>query len=122
MPIAYLCLFITMLTGIKIKLTPFVVLMMTMHRWFDCSAAVKVRMTVLLKKQFWLVLMALQDLGYKPIKSFREEWPVTIKWFRQHWLPVFEKSSKVRKSTTILLSHRFFAGIGGTVSRNAKED
>ncbi len=42
MPIAYLCLFITMLTGIKIKLTPFVVLMMSMHRWFDCSAAVKV--------------------------------------------------------------------------------
>jgi nucleoside-diphosphate-sugar epimerase len=75
MPIAYLCLFITMLTGIKIKLTPFVVLMMSMHRWFDCSAAVN-------------------DLGYRPIKSFSEEWPATIKWFKKHWLPDFERSSK----------------------------
>lgn len=46
--------------------------MMTMHRWFECSAAVR-------------------DLGYKPIKSFREEWPRTITWFRENWLPIFAK-------------------------------
>jgi hypothetical protein len=40
-PIAYLCLWFSMLTGIKIKLTPFTVTMMTMHRWFDCSASVR---------------------------------------------------------------------------------
>lgn len=75
MPLAFLCLWFEKLTGIRMKLSPFVVRMMTMHRWFDCSAAVR-------------------DLGYRPVKSFREEWPKTIEWFREHWLPVFAKSDK----------------------------
>ena len=74
-PIAYLCLFITYLTGIRIKLTPFVVLMMSMNRYFAWTNAER-------------------DLHYKPIVSFREEWPKTIAWFREHWLPIFEKSNK----------------------------
>ncbi len=49
--------------------------MMTMDRWFDCSAAVR-------------------DLQYRPIVSFKEEWPKTIVWFKKNWLPVFQQSSK----------------------------
>jgi hypothetical protein len=36
-----------------------------------------------------------RDLGYKPIVSFREEWPNTIAWFKENWLPeFFQKSNK----------------------------
>ena len=56
MPIAYLLAFVTSITGIRFKLTPFTVLMLTMHRWFKIDDAKK-------------------DLGYEPIKSFRQEWP-----------------------------------------------
>lgn len=111
MPIAYLCLWFTMLTGIKLKLTPFTVTMMTMHRWFNCDAAVK-------------------DLGYKPIKSFREEWPVTIAWFREHWLPGFERSSKgvaglfsgtQRKIDIQAAGSASKAAVSGTKTRTKKE-
>jgi nucleoside-diphosphate-sugar epimerase len=73
--IAWFLAWITYFTGVTFKLTPFTVTMMTMNRWFDCSAAVR-------------------DLGYKPILSFQTEWPNTIDWFRKNWLPGFEKSSK----------------------------
>jgi len=73
--VAFPCLWVSQLTGVKFKITPFTVTVMTMHRWFDCSAAVK-------------------DLGYHPIVSFQEEWPRTIAWFKQHWLPEFQKSQK----------------------------
>lgn len=37
--LAYPCLWASQLSGVKFKLSPFTVTMMTMHRWFDCSAA-----------------------------------------------------------------------------------
>lgn len=72
MPIAYLVAFVTQLTGIRFKLTPFTVLMLTMHRWFRIEDAKR-------------------DLNYEPIVSFRDEWPVTLAWFRENWLPKFER-------------------------------
>jgi len=75
MPLAYICLFVTRLTGIQIKLTPFAVRMLTMHRWFKIDKAIN-------------------DLNYKPIKSFQEEWPKTIEWFKQNWLPKFQSSNQ----------------------------
>jgi len=71
MSVAWFCTIFTKLTGIRMKLEPFQVKMLTMHRWFNCSAAAR-------------------DLGYKPIVSFREEWPRTIAWFREKWLPEFK--------------------------------
>jgi nucleoside-diphosphate-sugar epimerase len=71
-PAAYVSLFITWLTGIRLKLTPFTVLMLTMHRWFSISNAER-------------------DLHYKPIVSFKSEWPKTLVWFRENWLPVFRR-------------------------------
>jgi len=70
MPIAYLCNLIGWLFGIKMKLNPFSVHMMTMHRWFDTSAAKR-------------------DLKYEPIISYREGWEDTAFWFRENWLPKF---------------------------------
>jgi nucleoside-diphosphate-sugar epimerase len=72
-PVAYISIFITWLTGIRLKLTPFTVLMLTMHRWFRIDNAVR-------------------DLGYKPIVSFRDEWPKTLVWFRENWLPEFRRA------------------------------
>eukprot|EP01059_Diplonema_ambulator_P000606 TRINITY_DN10503_c0_g1_i1.p1 TRINITY_DN10503_c0_g1~~TRINITY_DN10503_c0_g1_i1.p1 ORF type:complete len:394 (+),score=58.83 TRINITY_DN10503_c0_g1_i1:72-1253(+) len=66
--LAYVCSFVTLLTGRKMKLTPFTVRMITMHRWFTISAAEK-------------------DLGYKPIIPFGQGWADTIEWFKVNWLP-----------------------------------
>ena len=55
------------------KLNYFNVLVLTMHRWFDIGAAEK-------------------DLGFKPIIGFREGWDETIVWFRENWLPSFQKT------------------------------
>ena len=41
MVIAHICDFIGMILGIRIKLNPFAVKVLTMHRWFDISAAEK---------------------------------------------------------------------------------
>ena len=73
MPIAYLSVWFTALTGIRFKLTPFTVLMLTMHRWF-------------------VIEDAKRDLNYEPIVSFRDEWPATLTWFREHWLPKFQRN------------------------------
>lgn len=50
--------------------------MLTMHRWFDTSAAK-------------------QDLGYEPIVSFSDGWTDTLEWFNSYWLPSFEKSAGI---------------------------
>ena len=72
MPVAYVCNVIGWLTGRKLKLNPFNVRVLTMHRWFDISAAE-------------------HDLKYKPIISFSEGWKDTSAWFKQHWLPGFHE-------------------------------
>lgn len=66
--LAYICNFISFFTGIKLKLSPFTVKMLTMHRWFSHELPAK-------------------DLGYKPIIAFNDGWLDSIEWFRKIWLP-----------------------------------
>mmetsp|Transcript_953 Transcript_953/g.1511 ORF Transcript_953/g.1511 Transcript_953/m.1511 type:complete len:364 (-) Transcript_953:428-1519(-) len=62
MSIAYFLKMISICTGIKFRITPFTVKMLTIHRWFDISAAEK-------------------DLGYKPLITFKEGWKQTVAWY-----------------------------------------
>jgi len=71
-PIAYLCNLIGMIMGTTLKLNPFNVMVLTMHRWFDISAATK-------------------DLKYAPVIAFKEGWQDTGEWFKANWLPGFQK-------------------------------
>eukprot|EP01061_Rhynchopus_euleeides_P047085 TRINITY_DN9263_c0_g1_i2.p1 TRINITY_DN9263_c0_g1~~TRINITY_DN9263_c0_g1_i2.p1 ORF type:complete len:423 (+),score=177.02 TRINITY_DN9263_c0_g1_i2:78-1271(+) len=66
--LAYVCSLFTLVTGVKVKLTPFTVRMITMHRWFDISHAE-------------------QDLKYSPIIPFNRGWADTVAWFKTNWLP-----------------------------------
>ena len=56
--------------GTTIKLNSFGVRMLTMHRWFNISAAET-------------------DLKYEPVIGFEEGWQETIAWFKANWLPKF---------------------------------
>ena len=81
--IAGICEFIGGLLGITMKLNKFNVTVLTMHRWFDISAAEK-------------------DLGFQPIVGFREGWDETKTWFKENWLPMQTKSNNlfgIAKST-----------------------
>lgn len=69
-PLAYACNVVGWALGTKLKLNPFNVRVMTMHRWFKIDAAVR-------------------DLQYRPIVAWREGWPDTLDWFRTNWLPKF---------------------------------
>lgn len=63
-----------------LKLNPFAVKMLVIHRYFDISAAVK-------------------DLKYEPLIDFDAGWNETIEWFRRNWLPTFyEKHGKPAKT------------------------
>ncbi|OQR95626.1 reductase with NAD or NADP as acceptor [Thraustotheca clavata] len=72
-PVAYLSSTISFFTGRSLKLNPFTVRVLTMHRWFDISAA-------------------MEDLQFEPIISFDEGWNEMNDWFRLNWLPKFQKS------------------------------
>ncbi|KAG8460463.1 hypothetical protein KFE25_013113 [Diacronema lutheri] len=74
MGLAYFCDLLGMLLGIKLKLNPFAVKMLTMHRWFRIDAAES-------------------ELGYKPVIPYQLGWAETITWFRENWLPKFDKSA-----------------------------
>ncbi|KEG09433.1 NAD(P)-dependent steroid dehydrogenase protein [Trypanosoma grayi] len=63
------------LMGRVFKLNVFNVFVLTMHRWFRITAAE-------------------QELKYEPIIPFREGWDDTISWFKENWLPTFEKQDK----------------------------
>jgi len=67
-PVAYVCDGIGWLIGKKLKLNPFNVTVLTMHRWFRIDAAV-------------------QDLDYQPIIAWDAGWKDTIAWFKDNWLP-----------------------------------
>ena len=69
--LAYICSFIEMLSGKKLKLTPFTVRMLTMHRWFS-------------------IKNAQSDLDYNPIISFSKGWSDTVTWFKTNWLPGYD--------------------------------
>lgn len=68
--VAYIVAFIGKLTGKKFKLNPFNVKMLTIHRYFSIERA-------------------RQDLKYEPILEFENAWPLTITWFKEHWLPTY---------------------------------
>eukprot|EP00429_Kryptoperidinium_foliaceum_P005679 CAMPEP_0176022234 /NCGR_PEP_ID=MMETSP0120_2-20121206/10818_1 /TAXON_ID=160619 /ORGANISM="Kryptoperidinium foliaceum, Strain CCMP 1326" /LENGTH=376 /DNA_ID=CAMNT_0017355369 /DNA_START=54 /DNA_END=1184 /DNA_ORIENTATION=+ len=70
--VAYICNFITLLTGKQFKLKPFTVRMLHIHRYFDISNAKR-------------------DLKYEPLITFDKGWPETIEWFKTNWLPVYQK-------------------------------
>ena len=55
----------------KIKLNPFAVRMLMIHRWFDITDAER-------------------DLKYQPIISFEDGWLDTLEWFKQNWVPQFD--------------------------------
>lgn len=78
--VLYLGYFISFLTGIpshkinyKLKLNPFAVKMLVIHRYFDISAAKK-------------------DLKYEPIIPFEKGWNDTIFWFKYNWLPKYNSN------------------------------
>jgi len=77
MALAAVCEVVGFLFGIKIKLNRFSVKMLTMHRWFDISAAER-------------------DLNYKPVIGFTEGWKETAVWFKANWLPGFQSGASVR--------------------------
>ncbi len=56
----------------RLKLNPFAVKMLVIHRNFDISAAKR-------------------DLKYEPLIEFDDGWKQTIEWFRLNWLPTVGK-------------------------------
>jgi nucleoside-diphosphate-sugar epimerase len=66
------------LLGTTFKLNVFNVFVLTMHRWFDISAAEN-------------------DLKFTPIIPFNAGWADTIEWFKKNWKPQWEASAD-RKS------------------------
>lgn len=86
LPLAYLVLYMgnvyAALTGTPkhvvnyhLKLNPFAVKMLIIHRYFNISAAQ-------------------HDLQYAPVISFEKGWEETKVWFKEHWLPEFEARKK----------------------------
>lgn len=73
--LAYVCDVIGWFLGKKMKLTPFVVRLLTMHRWFSFERAET-------------------DLGYKPLIPFVEGYEDTIQWFKKEWLPTYLDKSR----------------------------
>ncbi|EDQ92651.1 uncharacterized protein MONBRDRAFT_13409 [Monosiga brevicollis MX1] len=74
-PVAYVCNVVGWLMGTKLKLNPFNVRVLTMHRWFNISAAER-------------------DLKYQPIIPFEAGMIDTTEWFKVNWLPGFSTSGR----------------------------
>lgn len=77
MIIAYICNFIGWVLGIKLKLNPFNIKVLTMHRWFTIDNAIR-------------------DLGFYPIISFKDGWHETGEWFKENWLPKLKESKRLK--------------------------
>eukprot|EP00667_Euglena_gracilis_P014509 EG_transcript_15039 len=80
--VGYVCNVIGFVLRRKLKLTPFTVRMLCIHRWFDISNATR-------------------DLKYEPIVSFEEGWQQTITWFAEHpdfWRDSADKTGKVSEA------------------------
>lgn len=71
--VAYICNFLSFLTGKHFKLKPFTVNMLIIDRYFN-------------------IKNAKQDLQYKPLISFADGWPKTIEWFKINWLPEYKET------------------------------
>ncbi len=65
--VAYICNVLGWILGRKMRVTPFTVKMLTMHRWFNISAARK-------------------DLKYEPVVSYEDGWRNTLQWLSDEWL------------------------------------
>eukprot|EP00752_Nemacystus_decipiens_P007728 g6909.t1 len=69
--VGYVCAAIGWVLGRKLRVNPFTVKMLIIHRWFDISAAER-------------------DLKYKPIVTFEEGFAKTLEWLKEEWLPKFK--------------------------------
>merc|ERR1712157_320446 len=78
--LAHICDVIGWILGKKLKLSPFNVRMLTIHRYFSIENAQK-------------------DLHYKPLLECKDAWPLTIDWFRVNWLPGYLERKKVGKQS-----------------------
>lgn len=54
--------------------------MLTIHRWFDISAAER-------------------DLKYKPVVTFEEGFSKTLAWLKEDWLPRYQAKHAITPST-----------------------
>eukprot|EP00978_Attheya_sp_CCMP212_P017177 scaffold45584_cov39-Attheya_sp.AAC.7 len=76
MTIAYICNVVGFLIGKKLKLNPFNVKMLTIHRYFSIENATR-------------------DLKYEPLFEFDPSWKRTIEWYKINWLPGYlERETK----------------------------
>ena len=73
--VAYVANVIGCLLGKKFKLNPFNVKMLIIDRYFSLENAKK-------------------DLKFEPVLTFDKAWPLTVEWFREHWLPEFQKNKQ----------------------------
>lgn len=73
--IALVAEFVGWLSGTVFKLNVFNVFVLTMHRWFDITAAET-------------------ELEYTPIIPFTEGWDDTIVWFKENWLPRYMSTKR----------------------------
>ena len=67
----YICNVIGFVTGIKLKLNPFNVRMLTIHRCFSLDNS-------------------RNHLKFEPLITFNEGWQRTIEWFQENWLPEYK--------------------------------
>jgi len=86
-PAAYACNAIGYVAGMRLKLNPFNVTVLTMHRWFTIDAAVN-------------------DLKFFPIVPFKDGWADAALWFREHWLPKFHATHQTGLSGIATQSQR----------------
>ena len=80
MGLAYICNVIGFILNKKLKLNPFNVKMLVIHRYFSIDNAQK-------------------DLNYEPLFTFEEAWASTIEWFKLNWLPGFLEAKYGDKKT-----------------------
>lgn len=95
MCIAYLIVFLgniyAFLTGTPkhivnyhLKLNPFAVKMLVIHRHFNIAGAIR-------------------DLHYEPLIDFQSGWKQTIAWFKSNWLPTYLEKNKISGASEGLL-------------------
>lgn len=76
MGLAYICNVVGFIINKKLKLNPFNVKMLVIHRYFSISNAKR-------------------DLKYSPVVEHQAAWKSTIQWFKVNWLPKYLESKKV---------------------------